>query len=175
MTLIDLSRFTEKSINSIEIYFYQNDVNQKSNYINMSLEAHIINNIENKLKNPKISNYKSYYMGDKIYNYELHNDNQYVISKNNIDIKNVKRIKRDTDLMIISYKIEKYHPYMFPCTNDIDYISKYTIKEYKINNRISVNIKTEGDIKTAYIEYRHSENVELVKINDIISKLLSRL
>lgn len=177
MTYIDLSKFTEKPINLIEIYLYQDksNVSQCPNVINLNLDHSVINNIEKKLNNPKISHYKSYHMNDKIYVYELHNDNQYVISKNKVDLKNVKRVKKNTNLLIVSYKIEKYHPYMFPCTNNIDYISSYSLKEFRINNRINVNIKKEGDIESIYVEYKHSENVELVKINEIIGKLLSKL
>lgn len=174
MYQIDFSNFTDTSVNCIEIYFYQENASKKEHIFDLNLNDNVIKNIEGRLKNPKISEFKSYHMNDKIYIYELQNDNQYVISKNMVNMKNVKRIRKDTNLLVLSYQIQKYHPYTFPCTNNIDYVSEYSIKEFKINNRITVNIKKEGDKQSAYIEYRHSENVEMQKINEIINKLLLR-
>lgn len=177
MTFIDLAPLTrhpDYCINSVEIYLY-NGSKSLTNVIDLCVNDDIVSRIEKMFKNPKITEYKSYHINDKIYTYELQTDNQVVTSKHKIFTKSIKRTHNDTDLYIISYRIEKYPIYIFPCTNNIDYISSYTIKEYKINNRITVNIRTDEDNKyTVYVEYKHSDNVELERINETIRRLLSR-
>jgi len=114
-------------------------------------------------------------MKDKIYTYELSNDNQYVTSKMKKLSKYIvrKNMPLNSDLYIIASKIDKYPQYTFPCTNNIDNISEYSIKEYKISNRISIIIRTDDEkTKTLSIEYRHSLNVEIDKMNEIINKII---
>jgi hypothetical protein len=84
---------------------------------------------------------------------------------------------KKSNIYIISSKIDKYPQYVFPCTNDIDNISEVTIKEYKISNRISIIIKNEvnENIKTILIEYKHSTNVEMDKITEIVNKLVKNI
>ena len=179
MTFIDLTSLTinEVSINVIDIYLYQRHKQNPLNnsVIDISLDSSIIHDIESKFKNPKITSFKSYYMNDKIYTYDMQNDNQIVTSKNKVESTRKMRQRKDTDLFMVSSKIEKFPIYMFPCTSDIDYISEYTIKEFKINNRISINIRSEDGQDSAYIEYKHSDNVEMNKINETIGRLLSRI
>lgn len=177
MTFIDLApltHHTDFSINVVEIYLYHG-FKSRDNVIDLCVNADMVSKIERMFKTPKITEYKSYYINDKIYTYELQTDNQIVTSKHKIYTKSIKRTRNDTDLYIISYKVEKYPIYIFPCTNNIDYVSSYTVKEYKINNRITVNIKTDEDENTViYFEYKHSDNVELERINQTIGRLLSR-
>jgi len=178
MPYIDLSELltTENHIDVFEINLFKNTINQEhAKVIDLVMDNDIIKAVENKFRNPKVSSYKSYYMNDKIYTYDLENDNQIVISKHKVNSKIIRRHRCQTDALIMSYKIDKYPPYTFPCTDEIDYISSYTIKEFKINNRITVNIRTEDGESTVYIEYRHSDNVELDKVNEIIGKLLYKL
>jgi hypothetical protein len=83
-----------------------------------------------------------------------------------------------SNIFILSSKIDKYPQYIFPCTNEIDNISIYSIKEFKINNRISLMIRYDylnDDIisKSFNIEYRHSPNVEIDKINEYINNLVA--
>jgi hypothetical protein len=86
-----------------------------------------------------------------------------------------------SNLFILSSKIDKFPQYIFPCTNDIDYISTYSIKEYKINNRISLFIRydylnddeKQNLAKTFYIEYRHSPNVDIDKINENVNNIIN--
>ena len=81
-------------------------------------------------------------------------------------------------VFILSSKIDKFPQYIFPCTNEIDNISIYLIKEFKINNRISLMIRYDylNDnvvSKSFNIEYRHSPNVEIDKINEYINNLVA--
>lgn len=89
------------------------------------------------------------------------------------------------DILVICSKNDKQPNYTFPCTNEIDNISEYIIKEYKISNRISLIVRTdiskcfdEGsdkEIKTLYIEYRHSYNVDTDKTNETINKIIAKI
>lgn len=177
--LIDLQDHTTSAdstpINIVEFYVCKKPTGQSPGYIDINIPEDYITSIEAKFKNAKIASYKSYYMRDKIYTYELADDNQVVTSKYKVSSKYISRDKKPYDFFVVSSKIEKFPPYTFPCTNEIDHICSYTIKEYKINNRISVAIRSEEDIHSLYVEYRHSENVELDKMNEIINKTIKSL
>lgn len=115
-------------------------------------------------------------MNDKIYTYDLNDDNQIVTSKNKIKSKYIKMNNKSIDLFIVSSKIEKFPPYIFPCKNEIDHESSYIINEYKINNKISIIIREEDyNFKSLYVEYRHTENNELDKMNEILNKTLKNI
>jgi len=78
----------------------------------------------------------------------------------------------------LTSKIDKFPQYIFPCTNEIENISTYTINEYKIANRVSLMIRYDYEnnvevAKTFYIEYRHSPNVEIDKINEHVNNLVN--
>jgi hypothetical protein len=85
------------------------------------------------------------------------------------------------NILVISSKQDKQPNYTFPCTNDIDNICEYTIKEYKISNRLSIIIRydldsnSEETIKTLYVEYKHSQNVDTDKINEQINRIFSKI
>jgi len=109
-----------------------------------------------------------------MYTYELSNDNQYVTSKTKKKDKYYKTKKNN--IYILSSRIDKYPQYIFPCTNEIDNISEITIKEYKISNRVSLIVKSEiNDNVTVLIEYKHSPNVELDKITEIVNKIIKNI
>jgi hypothetical protein len=142
--------------------------------IDVRITSDIESIVEKKYKKYKEEKYKSYHHKDKVYTYELSNDNQYVSSKITTSPIYVK-----PNIFILSSKIDKFPQYIFPCTNDIDNISSYTIKEFKINNRISLMIRYDYSVATVaataksfYIEYRHSPNVEIDKINEYINNLI---
>jgi hypothetical protein len=170
MVLINLEKYLDDNVNIVEIFFVKNIIENKM--LDVSISENIEKNI--KYKKTKEENYKMYYMNDKIYVYELSNDNQYVISKN---MKKNELIKNNfsNGIYILSSKIDKYPQYTFPCTNELDNVALIKINEYKISNRISLNVKTENDIKCLYIEYKHSPNVELDKMNEIINKIIKNV
>ena len=168
----ELSDFTT-DINIIEVFLCQK--NPSSMIIDTTVDDKFVKYIEGRFKNPKSTSFKSYHICDKVYTYELSNDNQIVHSKYAVKHQHIPRIRKNLDLFVVSSKIEKFPPYLFPCTNEIDYVSEYTIKEFKINNRISLNIRTEDDVNTIYIEYKHSQNVELDKMNETVNRILKSL
>jgi hypothetical protein len=86
------------------------------------------------------------------------------------------------NILVICSKNNKQPNYTFPCTNEIDSISEYIIKEYKISNRISLILRGDSggdsgseEINTLYIEYRHSNNVDIDKINETINKIIRKI
>lgn len=180
----------QEDINLIEIYFINRHNIQKSydaqetqemqdtqdtqdNVIDVSVKNSLETFIDNYYKKSRVEKYKSYTHKERTYTYELSNDNQYVSSK----------IKKNMDILgnilVICSKNNKQPNYTFPCTNEIDSISEYTIKEYKISNRISLIMHSDSDndndIKTLYIEYRHSNNVDIDKINETINKIIRKI
>jgi hypothetical protein len=170
---VDLAEFTS-DVNIIEIFLCQKNTTNPMVYDTV-VDPVIIKSIESRFKNPKIASFKSYHMHDKVYTYELSNDNQLVHSKYMVKHHYIIRDRKALDMLMVASKLEKYPPYIFPCTNEIDYISSYTLKEFKINNRVAVFIKTEDNTQSVYIEYKHSQNVELDKINEIINRLIKTL
>lgn len=175
MSFIDLRDYTNNDVNIVEVFFCQKaDNTLPFQSINTNTAPDAVRTIEARFKNAKETTFKSYFMRDKIYTYEIGNDNQVVTSKYNTHNKHISR-NRPYNLFILSSKIEKYPPYIFPCTNEIDHVCTYTIKEFKINNRVSLIIKTEDDIQSIYIEYKHSPNVDIDKMNEIVNRLVRNL
>ena len=167
---------SQEDINLIEIYFINRGI-PNENVIDVSVKNSLETFIDNYYKKSRVEKYKSYTHKERIYTYELSNDNQFVSSK----------IKKHMDILdnifVICSKNNKQPNYTFPCTNEIDSISEYIIKEYKISNRISLIMRSDvgdsGDggeeIKTLYIEYRHSNNVDIDKINETINKIIRKI
>jgi hypothetical protein len=173
MSNINLNDYVTDETNIVELYFVNKIIDDKTIEVNM---PNSISDIINKLyKKTKEEKYKMYFMKDKIYTYELSNDNQYVISKNKKTNSMYKTKKGN--IYIIGSKIDKYPQHVFPCTNDIDNISEIMVEEYKITNRISLIIKSDvnDNGKTLVIEYKHSNNVELDKIMEIINKIVRNI
>jgi len=167
-TRINLRDFITDDVNMVEIYFCNANNHGTGTEIDVHITSDIESLIEKKYKKYKEEKYKSYHHKDKVYTYELSNDNQYVSSKITTHSKHIK----SPNIFVLSSKIDKFPQYIFPCTNDIDNISTYTIKEFKINNRISLMIRDDTSAKAFYIEYRHSPNVEIDKINEYINHLI---
>jgi hypothetical protein len=173
MSNINLNDYVTDETNIVELYFVRKIIDDKTIDVNM---PHSISDIISKLyKKTKEEKYKMYFMKDKIYTYELSNDNQYVISKNK-KTNSIYKTKKG-NIYIIGSKIDKYPQHVFPCTNDIDNISEILVEEYKITNRISLIVKSDvnDNGKTLLIEYKHSNNVELDKIMEIINKIVRNI
>lgn len=176
----------QEDINLIEIYFINREKRGKAqeNIIDVSVKNSMETFIDNYYKKSRVEKYKSYTHKERTYTYELSNDNQYVSSK----------IKKQMDILdnilVICSKNNKQPNYTFPCTNEIDSVTEYIIKEYKISNRISLIMRCDiankeaeagisgevcDEIKTLYIEYRHSSNVDIDKINETINKIIRKI
>jgi hypothetical protein len=180
-TNINLKDYITDDVNVIEVFFgaaSDSDADLENTSINVNITKDIESIIEKKYKKYKEEKYKSYHHKDKVYTYELSNDNQFVSSKIMTKSNYLAANATATGVFIISYKIDKFPQYIFPCSNDIDNISTYSIKEFKINNRISLMLRSDYSnskevAKSFYIEYRHSPNVEIDKINEYINNLVA--
>ena len=128
---INLSDFITDNVNIIELFLCKDII--EDDIINVVINNDIEKLIDKKYKKYKEEKYKSYHYKDKVYTYELSNDNQYVSSKIMIKSKFIK-YNSNSNLFILSSKIDKFPQYIFPCTNDIDYISK---TKNKINDFVS--------------------------------------
>jgi hypothetical protein len=184
---INLTEFITDDVNIIEIFLCNdskdNDSDENRSEIDVNITSDFEGVIEKKYKKYKEERYKSYHHKDKVYTYELSSDNQYVSSKITIKSELIKNNNANakSNLFILSSKIDKFPQYIFPCTNDIDNITMYLIKEFKINNRISLMLRydylngCEDKVvsKSFNIEYRHSPNVEIDKINEYVNNLVA--
>lgn len=155
----------DTNVNLIEIFLINGCPNNKY-CIDLSIDDKILKKIKNKYKLIRTTKYKEYYLNYMIYQYDLSNDNQLVYSKNSIQT-----IPSD-NYYAISYKESKHPVYLFPCINKLDNISEFILYEFKISNRISIKIREEDSNYIAFIEYKHSHNVELDKIQTIINEIM---
>ena len=180
---INLKEFITDDVNIIELFLCK-DSDKDTSVIDVNITSDFESIIEKKYKKYKEERYKSYHHKDKVYTYELSSDNQYVSSKITMKSEVIKNANANANakpnIFILSSKIDKFPQYIFPCTNEIDNISTYLIKEFKINNRISLMLRYDylnGEDKVVsksfYIEYRHSPNVEIDKINEYINNILA--
>jgi hypothetical protein len=186
--LINLKDYITDDVNVIEVFFCPAvgcvsgvsgvSGDPETPTINVNITKDIESIIEKKYKQYKEEKYKSYHHKDKVYTYELSNDNQSVFSKIMTKSNYLAAASGASAVFIVSYKIDKFPQYIFPCSNDIDNISTYSIKEFKINNRISLMLRSDYSnskevAKSFYIEYRHSPNVEIDKINEYVNNLVA--
>ena len=79
MSNIKLTELVEDDINIVEFYFIKNILSD--NVMDVTMTGDIESKINKIYKKTKEEKYKIYYMQDKMYTYELLNDNQYVTSK----------------------------------------------------------------------------------------------
>lgn len=179
---INLKEFIADDVNIIELFLCK-DSDKDSSVIDVNITSEFESIIEKKYKKYKEERYKSYHHKDKVYTYELSSDNQYVSSKITMKSEVIKNANANAkpNIFILSSKIDKFPQYIFPSTNDLDNITTYLIKEFKINNRISLMLRydylngKEDKVvsKSFYIEYRHSPNVEIDKINEYVNNLVA--
>jgi hypothetical protein len=171
--MLIVSHLLLEDTNLLEIYICNKQVSD--NVIDITLNDIKIQKLKNKFKNTKIAKYNVFYKNNLSYTYDDSNDNQIVNTK--ITHKNlyITTKKSFGDFYAISYKEDKLPTHYFPCSNDIDYISEIYIAEVKINNRISLIIKTDNNITSSYIQYRHANNVEIDKVQNTIEMLLKTI
>jgi hypothetical protein len=168
-----VSNLLSEDTNLLEIYICNKQ--QFDNYIDVTLDDSKIQKLKNKFKMTKTSKYNIFYKNNLSYTYDDSNDNQIVNTKITYKNLHIKSKSSFSDFYAISYKEDKLPTHYFPCTNNIDYISEVYITEIKINNRVTLIIKTDNNITSAYIQYRHANNVEIDKIQAAIEMLLKTI
>lgn len=173
---INITDLIDSEVNLIEIFLCSN-IKKNDNIVDISISQEFANKISNKFKNARDITYNVFYKGNLSYIYDMTNDSQIVTTK--IAYKNKflynNRSKIFNNYYTISYKENKLPTHYFPCTNDIDYKTTYNIKEYRINNRIIIIVREEDGIYTSYLQYRHSNNVDLDKIQETINSLIKTI
>lgn len=169
MSYFKLSLNINDNCNLIEIYFINNNI-KDDNIIDIELNENLLLKINKTFKKTKESKYVLYHKNNLSYIYDLSNDNQTVIiKKNEKDI--FYNLNNKYNLYSIYYNENKLGTHYFPCTNDIDMKEEYIIKEFKINNRITLIIKD----KQLFIQYKHNKTVDLDIINDTINYLIKKI
>lgn len=163
--MLNIHNIITDNTNLIEIYLINN---YNDNKIALSNKKEVIDKILNKYKF-KTLKFKSYYRNNLIYTYDLLNDNQYVNEKK------LENYKINNNIAFMAYNDLKYPPFMFGCTNNIDHEIEFTLYEYKLNNRISLIIRNENNKTNLYIQYKHSNIVDIEKMENIINSLILEL
>jgi len=154
--------------NNVQIFILENidDIST----IELSTDRKILNKIRNRF-NFKKNKYVSFYNNNLHYQYDKSNDNQNLTNRKTKHVQVQKQYKNNTYTTYST--ISKLPTYLFPCTDNIDNKIEYEIEEYKINNRVSLFIKSSEYSSYLYIEYNHSSQVEIEKIENCIKNILS--
>lgn len=167
--MIKIQELLSDTTTLIEIYFTKCPVKSDDLCIDITASDSIISKIQEKYKNCKTTKYMTYSRNELTYIYDLTDDNQMVTTKlqeNEICNNNI---------YAVSYKYSKLPTHLFPCVTDIDYAIEYTIHEYKLTNRLAIIIRKDEHGSYAYVEYKHSPNVDVEKIQGCITNLLQTI
>ena len=163
--MIDIRKLLSNDTNIVEIYLTNNKQETLPNKLDIYINDEYIEKIKQKFKITKETTLVYFNRNNLTYVYDLSNDSQYVYVRKleNMDIKG--------NLCCLSFNEMKMQTHSFACTNDIDTRIEYKYSEFKINNRISIIIKNNN----LYIYYRHSKEVDIDKIQDVINNIIRRL
>lgn len=167
---MDINRYLKNDINSVYIYL-NNPKNPE--YINVKVDKDdVIKYMNTHYGEGNNIEFTEYTMKDMVYCYNKSNDGQKVYRKilKNHGVKNG----------IYCYDEELLPPHRFPCTDDIKYKCEIKKFSYRINNRIYLNYEEEKNkddetYKYIYIHYKHSENVDVKRMNIDILKVMKYL
>ena len=153
--------------NIIEIYLMNTQKSQMR--MNIYLDDTFLNKIKKKFKLTRETTLVYYNKDNLSYVYDLSNDSQYVFLRKleNSQIKTMDKY----DLYGIALNEMKMQTYLFGCANNIENKEEMKIQEFRINNRISLIIKNNN----LYINYRHSKDVDLEKIEEIINSIIRKI
>jgi len=162
--MIDINKFISYDTNIVEIYL-TSPKKENSNKINIYLNDSIIDKIKQKFKLSKETTLVNFNRNDLSYVYDLSNDSQYVF------LRKLENMEITDNFCYLAFNEMKMQTHSFACTNDIDNRIEYKYQEFRINNRISLIIKNNN----VFIHYRHSKEVDLDKIQEIILNIIKRL
>lgn len=163
--MINISNLLSDNTNIIEIYFLNSTDKINSFKRNIYLDDTYLNKIKSKFKLTKETKLVYFNRNNLSYVYDLSNDNQYVF------LRKLEKMEEKPHLYGLAFNEMKMQTYSFACTNDIDNKTEYNISEFKINNRISLVIKNNN----LYITYRHSKEVDIDKIQEIINNIIHKI
>jgi hypothetical protein len=162
--MISIKSYITDNTNIIDIYLMH------KNKENIIINDDLIKKININFKKTKTTELAYYCRNNYNYVYDLSNDSQYVYTRkleNTLIINETKNL----NYYLLFYNEIKLPTHTFACTNELNskYIAKIT--EFKINNRITLIIKNNN----CYIQYKHSRDVDIDKIQEIINNVISKL
>jgi len=162
--MISIKSYITDNTNIIDIYLMH------KNKENIIINDDLIKKININFKKTKTTELAYYCRNNYNYVYDLSNDSQYVYTRkleNTLIINETKNL----NYYLLFYNEIKLPTHTFACTNELN--SKYiaNITEFKINNRITLIIKNNN----CYIQYKHSRDVDIDKIQEIINNVISKL
>ena len=163
MTSFNLNELITDTMNVVEIYLGNTIKN------NIQIKDDYLNKIRRRFKLTKETTQVYYSRNNLTYVYDLSNDSQYVYLRK---LENFNKTKINNNyLYTMAFNEMKMQTHSFACTNDIDNKSEFKIEEFKINNRISLIIKNSN----LFIAYRHSKDVDIEKMQEIISGIIKKM
>jgi len=162
--MISIKSYITDNTNIIDIYLMH------KNKENIIINDDLIKKININFKKTKTTELAYYCRNNYNYVYDLSNDSQYVYTRkleNTLIINETKNL----NYYLLFYNEIKLPTHTFACTNELNskYIAKIT--EFRINNRITLIIKNNN----CYIQYKHSRDVDIDKIQEIINNVISKL
>jgi len=166
--MINIKDLITENTNVIDFYLMQNSITSDENKINIFINDDLIKKIKNNFKKTKQCDIAYYCRNNCNYVYDLSNDSQYVYTRR---LEDTSIINDKISYYILFFNEIKLPTHTFACTNDIN--QKYIINviEYKINNRITLIIKNNN----CFINYKHSKDVDIDKIQEIINNLIIKI
>lgn len=172
-SMISLHHLITDDANLVE--YYITPLISDENKINIKMKEDFITKVKQEFKNYtyKSNDFTVFFRNELSYIYDVSNDNQFVYSK--YKEKTLIYKKKQFDVFGISYKNSKLPTYVFPCLDDINYKTKYNIYEIKLSNRVNLVIKKDDFGQYLYIEYKHSPQVDIEKIDSIINKTIDTI
>ena len=162
---LNISNLITDNTNIIEIYMCNPLKNKEDLKIDIHINDKILNNIRKKFKLTKKTTLVYYNRNNLCYVYDLSNDSQYLY------LRKLENKQDYNKLYGLAFNEMKMQSHSFACTNDIDNKCEYNVEEFKINNRISLIIKN----NYVYISYKHSKEVEIDKIQEIINNIIKKI
>jgi len=162
--MISIKSYITDNTNIIDIFLMH------KNKENIIINDDLIKKININFKKTKTTELAYYCRNNYNYVYDLSNDSQYVYTRkleNTLIINETKNL----NYYLLFYNEIKLPTHTFACTNELNskYIAKIT--EFRINNRITLIIKNNN----CYIQYQHSRDVDIDKIQEIINNVISKL
>ena len=166
--MINIKDLITENTNVIDFYLMQKSITSDENKINIFINDDLIKKIKNNFKKTKQCDIAYYCRNNCNYVYDLSNDSQYVYTRR---LEDTSIINDKISYYILFFNEIKLPTHTFACTNDIN--QKYIINviEYKINNRITLIIKNNN----CFINYKHSKDVDIDKIQEIINNLIIKI
>jgi hypothetical protein len=166
--MINIKDLITENTNIIDFYLMQKTITSDENKINIFINDDLIKKIKSNFKKTKQCDIAYYCRNNCNYVYDLSNDSQYVYTRR---LEDTRIINDKISFYILLFNEIKLPTHTFACTNDIN--QKYIINviEYKINNRITLIIKNNN----CFINYKHSKDVDIDKIQEIINNIIIKI